>query len=302
MDRLKDLKINAWKNIALAAGVDEKPEDIHIAILYHDHGDDFLFIQTKDGHQYEYGFWCNLKHHKNYEDLLPVDEDPEKEFIRNPFLVVNRLDDDAKVSNKLLRALGEALDGPRRSYGFDYVTDVPSYAQWRFEQALAAFDDAWGSKVFYDYSSKKAGIQDFLKHNNIDTPENLQLLDNAHLSSKVDGIDGVAGKKAVNETCLSGDGVKFVIVDGQDRIKDLVYTESDWDEWGFPTKYLPLDQFSNDAKTKYINSINGYFEELDKLREVVRDGKLTLQELVDIDDAFSEILWRFPDVKEEDNE
>lgn len=301
MDRLKDLKMNAWENIVLAAGVDEKPDDIHIAILYHDHGDDFLFIQTKDGHQYKYGFWCNLKHHKNYEDLLPVDEDPEKEFIRNPFLVVNRLDDNAEVSNKLFRALGKALDGPRHSYDFDYVTDVPSEAQWRFEWALDAFDEAWNSNVFYDYSSKKAWIQDFLKRNNIDTPENLQRLDNAHLSSKVDGIDGVAGKKAVDETCLSGDRVKFVIVDGQDRIKDLVYTESDWDEWGFPTRYLPLDQFSKDAKTKYINSINGYFEEIDKLREVVDSGKLTLQELVDIDDAFTDMLWRLPDVKEESN-
>lgn len=41
------------------ANVEEDADDIVLAVCYEDHGDDFLYIRTKDGKEFKYGWYIN---------------------------------------------------------------------------------------------------------------------------------------------------------------------------------------------------------------------------------------------------
>ena len=278
----KTMKLNAYNKIVVSAEVEEDFDDIHVAIKYSDHGDDYLYIETKDGKRFMYGFFCNLKHHTKYEDLKPVEEGKDG-FLRNPVMVVKDMDEHAEVSNKLFFALEREFKKSNMSFYFDEKCYSKEEAQRRFERGLDAFERAFNSNSFYDYSKKVGEIAGFLIDNGIDTPENIELLKNAHLSSKVNGIDGIAGKKEVKDKVdeLVGDRVTFAMIDGKEvDVKTLLYYSSpDYDEWGYSPEILPLDQFDSDCKTKYQSEIkdriNALKEKLDELEKGIDEYSLS---------------------------
>lgn len=254
---LRDIKLNCWKDIVVRAEIEEDPNDIHIAISYHDHGDDFLFIQTKDGKRVEYGFYCNREDETDYEDLKPVG-DPKNRFVRNPSMFCKDMDEHATVSNELYFDLDRVLYEKSNSYFGKKLRRYYSKnsARLGFEDILSAFEKAFETGSFYDYSDKKEIVMEFLERNEIDTPENLELLKNAHMSSKVNGIDGIAGKRLYDYDYLVGDGINFVLIDDNEvDVKDLAWSEDDTDEWGYSTKYLPLDQFDEKAVDAFQKDI-----------------------------------------------
>lgn len=77
----KEIVLNSYGGIRVKADIDEKPEDIIAAIFYHDHGDDYILIKTKE-HNVKYGWFCNLRWAPDY-DRLDVSD---RYFIRRPKL------------------------------------------------------------------------------------------------------------------------------------------------------------------------------------------------------------------------
>ena len=144
----RTMKLNAWKNIVVSAGVEENINDIHVALKYSDYGDDFLYIETKGGHKFKYGFFCNLKYHTNYEDLKPAEERKDG-FLRNPVMFVKDMDEHGIVSNKLFHDIECEFKESHSSFGYNKKCHSKEEAQRRFERGLEAFDRAFSSNSFY---------------------------------------------------------------------------------------------------------------------------------------------------------
>lgn len=282
----RTMKLNTYRNIVLSAGVEEDFDDIHIAIKYVDHRDDYLFIETKDGKRLMYGFFCNLSYHTDVEDLKPV-EDGKDGFLRNPVMFVADMDRHAKVSNQLHHELELQFAESHMSFGYDRKCFSKESAQHCFERGLEAFERAFRTNSFYDYSNKYGDIVFFLINNDIATDENLELLKNAHLSSKIDGIDGIAGKKKWEpyDNSLIGDRVTFAMVDGIELNIDklLYYTCKDYDKWGCPDKVLPLDQFDKDYESKCKSKIKDRINYLKEKLIAIENG-IDTYSLIDLNE------------------
>lgn len=265
---LRNLKLNCWDGIVVVANVEEDPKEIHIAALYEDHGDEFLFIETKDGQQFEYGFWCNRKYAYSYEDLIRNGAPSWANYVRLPDMFCDHVGDRevSSLSNDLYSETERYFKENRMSSGYNKKYYSAEVAQLAFEQVINAFEKAYSRNVRYDYSDKRKNIEGFLQDNNIATPANLYILDNAHLSSKRDGIDGVAAKRACDCESLCGDILRFIIVDGDEiDIHSVLWDrDDDYDEWGESSKIMRLDQFESDVETKYKKEILEYVSNLQK--------------------------------------
>ncbi len=280
-EELKNLKLNNWKSVVVAANVEEDIEDIHIAIGYHDHGDHFLFIQTKDGKRYEYGFWCGRNWEPDYEELLPID-DKRSRFIRNPEIFRKHVTDDyvSSLSNELYFCIDRQMKEDDHWSVKKYGTKLA--AQYSFDIVMTKFDEVYDEDIFYNKDDYKTEIMDFLRLNEIDTPENIERLNNTHLSSKVDGIDGYAGKRVYNTDCVLCDDICFAMVDGKEiPAEKLAYITTEEDEFGECSKLIPLNQFDENAVEKYRKDISdkiGWLVERFNTIEEGLDG-YSLQEL-----------------------
>ena len=108
---LSNVILNNWGGISVKADIDEKMEDIVLAIKYEDHGDDFLLIKTKDG-TYEYGWWLNRERdfYPKYDELYDGIYDWTKLFIRRPYLFY-RFDYECKLSNEIFLNFNNKFEG-----------------------------------------------------------------------------------------------------------------------------------------------------------------------------------------------
>lgn len=58
MSVFENLVLYNWGDVGVKANIDEQDDEIIAAILYDDHGDEFLSIKTSDGY-FEYGYYLN---------------------------------------------------------------------------------------------------------------------------------------------------------------------------------------------------------------------------------------------------
>lgn len=79
-----------YRGMTFNAITDEELKDICLAIKYEDHGDEFLYIRTYSGEQYEYGYWFGRR--DCWEDFDPARNEGESDsvFIRRPILFKNK--------------------------------------------------------------------------------------------------------------------------------------------------------------------------------------------------------------------
>lgn len=89
-----NIKLNCYGNITVSANIEESIEDIETAVLYDDHGDEYLVVRTKDGAQHEYGYYMNRKWAPNNP------EDLGENYVRKP-VVFKMIDKYATTSNRV---------------------------------------------------------------------------------------------------------------------------------------------------------------------------------------------------------
>lgn len=219
--------LNAWKGIVVKVVTDEDVEDMEWAAVLEDHGDEYLIVKTKDKKLYKYGCFANLK---NAEYTL-------KNLVKKPEMYGNI--DSHKTSNEIYFLVDRNL------YDFRcfrvkkcYSKDAAQRQFDRFIELLNNIHDS--SDDIYDSSSHIGEVIRFLTENGIDTEENIEKVNTAHWDSKINGINGIAGKKDISGSQkIYFESMGDVYVVDED---DLETVDADnEDEWGFSGQYLNVE-------------------------------------------------------------
>lgn len=203
-------KLNSYDNITLKTNVDDEINNIDLVIKYNDHGDDFLLVRS-NGNIYEYGYWLNRYGYPSYSELHNSNYDFG--FVRKPELYYD-YDERSSFSNEIYKhAKQNFIDDS--SFDSDKVRKcITAYnAQGYFDDFIEYMNSYVPSrKIIYNfiYSTIKDDIIDFLKLNEIYTDENIEKFSNIKWTSKIDGFDGIAGKRKTEIDVLYCDDILIV--------------------------------------------------------------------------------------------
>lgn len=251
----ESIKLNAYGGYLFSANVEEKAEDINLAVLYSNHGDDYLFVKTKDGKSYTYGMFVNLK---------DVPDEPEKlgpSYVRKP-VIYKKINRYCTVSNDTFRSLKSFYEGEGNYKPF-YST---GHAQTMFDIAIDALYKAFNSDEFYNLENRRFDMEYALEKNNIGTKDNIMKLADAPFASRGNGgVDGIAGKlEESDDEYLFVDSVIAVFHDGKDLNEKeyIITTDDESDEWGYPNNYFPITQFDSDEKERVRKEIEECISEI----------------------------------------
>ena len=237
---LSETILRNWDGINVIANIDEKLEDIMVAVKYSDHGDDFLFVKTKDGKMYEYGWYICRRDVicPDYDELIKSQDDWG--FIRKPELFC-AYDKRCVLGNKIYRFVSGEF--------YDYILmqtirDDPSIAQWKFNYYVKFMGEIYDQRITYHKEEHKEMIRDYLTVNEILTQDNLDKLNGVKFTSGENGIDGTAGKRVrYAGNSLEGDRIKFVWYNGKYQDLSKLGINSYYDQGYFERFKLYLGQF-----------------------------------------------------------
>lgn len=224
--------LHNYGRIIVEAVTDEELKDISLAIKYNDHGDEFLYVRTYSGEEYQYGYWLNrpLGKYGNY--------------IRRPVLFKS-VDERCTISNEVFRILHDDDQGIQTWMGIGSAGKFNN-AQQRFDTVMMriAFCMEDHKYVMYDFNHYREDIVYFLKLNDISTEENLKKVEAITWDSRIGSVDGIAGKKKANNY-LYGDKVTDVLYRGREfDVKKLKYSVASRDEFGCNTYVLNTKQLA----------------------------------------------------------
>ena len=230
-----------WEGINVVADIDERLEDIKVAVKYSDHGDEFLFVKMKDGNTYEYGWYIGRRDMlcPDYDDLIKSPDDWG--FIRKPKLSC-AYDKRCKLGNKIYWFVADRFYD---RMAMRTIKDDPRTAQWKFDEYVRFMEKIYEQRITYHKENDEKIIRDYLTVNEILTQENLDKLNSVRFSSGENGIDGSAGKKKrYAGNVLEGDRVEFVWYNGEFLIWSSKLVVHHYDREYFERFQLYLNQFN----------------------------------------------------------
>jgi len=226
--------LHNWGGLTLNVITDEEIKDICLAIKYNDHGDDFLYIRTYSGEEYEYGYW--LSRRDCWADFDPAKNNGESDdmFIRRPMLF--KKPNDPSISNETIWYLNRVF-GEEFSYKAREKTSVEEINAVLL--GIQNIIDEYPNTI-YDIEYSKDRLLRIIKKNGLNT----KIIDKVKWNSRIGGFDGIAGKKE-GYNILYGDTAISVLYRGKDfDIKKLTYSIDHEDEWGCCTYKLNTKQFA----------------------------------------------------------
>lgn len=235
---IENLILGNWGGIRLRAEIEEKLEDIDLVIKYNDHGDDFLVIRS-NGKYYEYGYWLNRNFQPEYDEVINSQRDYG--FIRKPKLF-HKFDKNCEFSNKIYWECNLCFEDSYR-----YIKEARRHstenAQRRFNRFIEFMHrEVESAGIVYDKNDYIRDLKYYLEKHDILTEENITKLENVKWDNRIEGADGIAGKKEIDEY-ISGDKIDFIFYNGKPlhwrKTKRKYYR----DRFGFSTFRMPLDQF-----------------------------------------------------------
>lgn len=226
--------LHNWGGLTLNVITDEEIKDICLAIKYIDHGDDFLYIRTYSGEEYEYGYW--LSRQDCWADFDPAKNNGESDdmFIRRPMLF--KKPNDPSISNETIWYLNRVF-GEEFSYKFREQTSVSEInaVLARIQHIIDEYPD-----TIYDIEDSRNKLLRIIEKSGL----NVKVLDKVKWNSRIGGFDGIAGKRE-GYNILYGDTAISVLYRGKDfDIKKLTYSIDHEDEWGCRTYKLNTKQFA----------------------------------------------------------
>ena len=242
---LSETILRDWGGINVVADIDEKLEDIRVAVKYSDHGDDFLFVKMKDGKAYEYGWYIGRRDVfcPDYDDLIKSPNDWG--FIRKPRLIY-AYDNRCVLANEIFWYVERHFVEDRSfwSYQRPYEYDDAHTAQRKLDDYVEFMRDVYGRKITYHKNDDRRKVEYYLEKTGILTQENLDKLNSVRFSSGENGIDGSAGKKKrYVDKVLEGDRVEFVWYNGEFRKLNSEQVRYYYDREYFERFKLYLNQF-----------------------------------------------------------
>lgn len=251
----KEITIYNWDGIKLKADADEAPEDIIAAVLYSDHGDDFLVVKTADK-IYEYGWWLDRPCY-GYDLLDENTWRNRDEFIKLPKLY-GKLDKHSDISNKIYSLMKDCLY--ETTYFMGWRSDdrlkenlAPSTAQWYFDRLYDGLKEYYDTNVvFREWNDRIETITNYLMSNDIMTEENLKKLEDIKIFLRIGAIDGCAGKMDISGCqYVDGDCLSWIWYKGKQVTKKYhkhgikVKGYTTYDEFGYYDRFrVDLDRLN----------------------------------------------------------
>ena len=238
--KLQDSLVN-WGGIVCNVVTDEEIGDIKLAIKYEDHGDEFLYVKTYSGEEYEYGYYLNRY---GYSDFDPArnNGEPDEEFIRRPILF-KIPDKRSSLSNDIFQKLRSSFCGIQEH--MDFGPQKYNDAEWRIEKLLTYIEEllSKNNDTMYHFEDYRKDIVSFIEINDLDKKW-IKKVNSIAWNSRVNGFDGIAGKKK-SYGYLTGDCAIKVLYKGRDfDITKLTYRTMGYDECGCSTYGLNPNQFA----------------------------------------------------------
>lgn len=243
---LSETILRDWGGINVVANIDEKLEDIRLAVKYSDHGDEFLFVKMKDGSAYEYGWYIGRRDVfcPDYDDLIKSPDDWG--FIRKPELFC-AYDKRCVLANEIFWYVERHFVEDRCgfwSYRRPYEYDDAHTAQRKLDNYIEFMREVYGRKITYHKNDDKRKVEYYLEKTGILTQENLDKLNSVKFESGENGIDGSAGKKRrYVDKVLEGDRVEFVWHNGEFRKFNSKQVKYYYDREYFERFKLYINQF-----------------------------------------------------------
>ena len=249
----KEVILNNYGGFKLKANIDENPENIIAAVLYDDHGDDFLVIKTDDA-VYEYGLFVT----RNGFDARALNDENHHErkwlerfFDKFPKLT-GPLDYRCEKTNTIFRLIENemCITG---WFQHDTIKKCSSkyYAQMCFDDVYLGIKEIYKTNIIYHCDSHYYidRIIEFMKENELETEDNLQKIEDLKTFLRIDCIDGDAGK--VNRDLdyeVFGDDIKWIWYRNELITKKFnkhkIKVKSTYDnEWGVDGFRLNMKQF-----------------------------------------------------------
>lgn len=234
--------LNNWGKVIVDATTDEEIGDINLAIKYNDHGDDFLYVRTYSGEEYEYGYWFNRRYYPDY-DADKNHGESDDIFIKRPILF-RHPDETSEFSNEVFSILHSDYCGIQKH--MDFGPQKYDDAERRIEAVLYRISSLTEDKynhTMYDFTSYKKEIETFITINELGK-EYLDWLNCIEWTSRINGFDGIAGKMASSNIIVC-DMICSVLYRGKNmNIKKLRYSRERDDEWGFVRRIYNTKQLA----------------------------------------------------------
>lgn len=238
--------LHNWGGITCEVITDEDVKDIQLMIKYHDHGDEFLYVRTYSGEEYEYGYYFDRINCLADFDRNKNNGESDNWFIKRPILF-KEPDTRSTLSNEICWAVDDERLGIKNRMGFGVLTDEISddNAKTRFEFTLMrikALLERYSNRR-YDKNELKDDLLTFIEVHNLGD-DCVSEVNKIKWDSKVNGFDGIAGKKE-SSNYLHGDGVIEVLYKGKEfDIKKLRYKRGHRDQFGCTTYIFNTKQFA----------------------------------------------------------
>lgn len=233
--------LHNWGNIDVDVTTDEEIGDILVAIKYIDHGDEFLYVKTYSGEEYEYGYYLNRRDCFDDFDITKNSGESDERFIRRPIMFANMDSDECtEASDDVYRRVHGG------QFGFmdwsDFMPKERYHAEVIFKMFLNTVKEIIDKGVYYNFEKYKELALEFIKVNELGQ-EAIDKLEEIKWNSKINGFDGIAGKREGHQQ-LYGDSVISVLYRGKNFDLDkITYKIASYDEWGSYTYTLSTKQF-----------------------------------------------------------
>lgn len=238
--------LKSWGGLTLSAITDEDMKDICLAIKYHDHGDEFLFVRTYSGERYTYGYWLDRVTCVSDFSEETNDGRSDRWFLKRPILF-RKPDHRCNITNKACFAIGDERMGIHNEYSSMRKCENEKDALRRFNYALNALKGVMTiadiGNIYYRFEHYVDDIVTFAAINNIDK-DYVNEATKGKWNSSVNGFDGLAGKKEAGKI-IYADGISCVLYRGREfNVRKLRKRTCHYDEWGERTISVNTDQLA----------------------------------------------------------
>lgn len=236
INTLQNLILGNYDKIKVIPEIEEKIEDIDLMIKYTNYGDEYLVVRS-NGKYYEYGWWQARIGHPDYEALDKPWTD--RYYIRKPKLYF-KYDKKCELSNDIYWLFTEyihdrILNRPLRKYSKERAQSDFDYYLWRMKEYTE-------SGIIYHNDDDENEVIRYLEVNDIKTEDNLAKLEEIKFNSRIDGADGIAGKREIGCT-VSGDTIDFIFYKGEPVHWRKTKRKYHHDRFGFSVFTLDMKQF-----------------------------------------------------------
>ena len=243
----KEVVLNNYGGIKLRADIEEKENDIIAAILYNDHGDDFLYVITKE-QAFEYGWWLNRNPYPDYDEVN--DSYWTKDWLRYPVLD-GEYDKNHRVSNDICWDLDWYIFDDRPFSGRGYGGRLGIGGQFGFDKYYASIKKHYESNTIYHHKDYKDTyhLLKYLETYDLVNEENLKKLGDLKVFYRIDAIDGSSAKQnRILGNDIYGDSIKWIYYKGKTITKKfnkygIKVKSTPYDEWGVGGFRLNTNQF-----------------------------------------------------------